>query len=243
MEQQGHKIFISYKYHDKDVFQRVNHRLFEEREIGERTPRDYVNVLETYIKDYSPHYYKAEEDNNDLSRLSDNQIWELLKDKIFDSTLTIILVSPNMKEKNKLDRDQWIPWEIQYSLGLQQRKNSNGGLIRSNTNAMMAIVLPDSSGSYEYYFKYKKCCSSGCRINKTSILFNILKKNTFNLKKDDEVRKCQNKDLIHYGKKHSFIPFYRWDEIDSKEKIENAIRLSYDILSCKDKYNLCYEID
>ena len=141
---QGHNIFISYKYHDDSVYQKINHSLFEGVANKVYTPRDYVNVLETYIKDYSPHYYKAEEDNNDLSGLSDDSIWEILKDKIFHSTLTIVLVSPNMVE-NKPDKEQWIPWEIQYSLGIENRKNSNGDWVRSYTNAMMAIVLPDKN--------------------------------------------------------------------------------------------------
>lgn len=237
----GHKIFISYKYHDKNVYQQIKHELFEQRAIGERTPRDYVNVLETYIKDYSPHYYKAEEDDNDLSKLSDDQIWEILKNKIFDSTMTIVLISPNMKE-NKPDRDQWIPWEIQYSLGLQERKNSKGEIVRSGTNAMMAIVLPDSHNSYDYYFEKKKCCSSGCILNKNNSLFDILKNNTFN-KIEPDSKKCKTGSTVYSGKTHSFIPFYRWDEIDTKETIEKAIQQSFKILNNIKEYKVSHEID
>lgn len=239
----GHKIFISYKYHDHSVYQHINNHLTNKQVSGYLTPRDYVDVLEQYIKDYSPHYYKAEEDNNSLCGLSDDAIWEILKDKIFDSTLTIVLISPNMKEPNKRDRDQWIPWEIQYSLGLQQRKNSNRDLIRSNTNAMLAIVLPDRNGKYTFYFESRECCPTKCRLNKTDSLFYILRENTFNLKNNQNADKCNNGDTIYYGSNHSFIPFYKWDDINNKAAIEEAIQHAYDILANKDNYDICHEID
>ena len=239
----GHKIFISYKYHDSNVYQSITNYLTNQIKRGNLTPRDYVDILAAYIDNYSPHYCKAEEDNNDLSGLSDDKIWDILKDKIFDSTLTIVLISPNMKETNKRDRDQWIPWEIQYSLGLQQKKNSSGNIIRSNTNAMMAIVLPDRNGSYTYYFEQKTCCSSQCRLNKTNTLFNILKNNTFNLIKDPNKRNCEIGDTVYHGDMHSYISFYKWDDINNKQGIEKAIQHAYDILLNKDNYKICHEID
>lgn len=239
----GHKIFISYKYHDSSVCQSISNYLTNQIKRGNLTPRDYVDILATYIKDYSPHYCKAEDDNNDLSKLSDDTIWEILKDKIFDSTLTIVLISPNMKESNKKDRDQWIPWEIQYSLGLQQRKNSSGYLIRSSTNAMFAIVLPDRQGSYDYYFENRTCCSSGCRLNKTNTLFKILKENTFNRVNNPNTRNCSTGNTIYYGDSHSFIAFYKWDDINNKNGIEFAIKRAYEILENKNDYKICHEID
>ena len=162
---------------------------------------------------------------------------------MFDSTLTIVLISPNMREKGKSDKDQWIPWEIKYSLGLEQRKNSSGNLIRSNTNAMLAIVLPDRHGSYEYYFENKTCCPGGCRLNKTNTLFNILRRNTFNRIKNINARKCNIGDTIYSDGFHSFIPFYKWSEINSKKGIEEAIEHAYEILSQKENYDICHEID
>lgn len=239
----GHKIFVSYKFNDSSVYQKINHKLFEGREEGDIIVRDYVNVLQEYFEGHSEHIYKGEDDNTPLGDKSEDWIWSELKDSIFDSTLTIVLISPNMKENGR-DRDQWIPWEISYSLSNETRKDSNGKPVRSNTNAMLAIVLPDRSGKYDYYFENKNCCTSGCRLNKTNILFNILKKNTFN-QKDRYVEKriCDDKSNIYNGMYHSFIHFYKWCEIDSKEKIEEAIRLAYDILSKKEQYDISYEID
>ena len=104
----GHKIFVSYKYHDSSVKKITNNPWSD-------TVRDYVDALENYLTNSSEHIYKGESDDEDLSNLSEDSIWEKLKDRIYDSSLTIVLVSPKMKETKK-DRDQWIPWELSYSL-------------------------------------------------------------------------------------------------------------------------------
>ena len=176
MDVNGHKIFISYKFHDYDVQQMINHHLFEQRKFGEYTPRDYLNVLEKYIKEYSPHYYKAEEDDRPMDGKTEDEIWESLKDKMFDSTMTIVLISPHMKDLDKEEKDQWIPREIRYSLGFETRFTKSGKPIKSNMNAMMAIVLPDRNVSYSYYFEKCDKCDVHCRINKTNTFLYTKKK-------------------------------------------------------------------
>ncbi len=136
----GRKIFVSYKYKDSDV-----------KELSGVTsptwPCDYVN----YIKDAvlaDDDIYKGEESDEDISSWSDDAIWNHLKDKIYDSTITIVLISPNMKEPNRWQESQWIPWEISYSLKETTRNNRT-----SHSNAVLAVVLPDKNGSYSYYNK------------------------------------------------------------------------------------------
>ena len=164
----GHKIFVSYKYADDNV---KNLKLFENS-----TVRDYVDELENKI-DNSNHIFKGESDGEDLSNLSEDAIWEKLKDRIYDSTLTIVFISPNMKEDGLEDREQWIPWEISYSLRETKRKNEAGQEITSKTNAMMAVVLPDSNNSYNYYLEDHTCCFSFCRTHYTGKLFKIIREN------------------------------------------------------------------
>lgn len=103
----GKKIFVSYKYGDDQV---ENLSYYENS-----TVRDYVTKFEDVL-DSSDNIYKGESDGEDLSILSDDTIWEKLKDRIYDSSVTVIFISPGMKENWKLERDQWIPWEISYSL-------------------------------------------------------------------------------------------------------------------------------
>lgn len=72
-----------------------------------------------------------------LSQLSEETIWEKLKNRIYDSTLTIVMLSKGMREQYKEEKDQWIPREISYSLKEMSRTDSNGNPVTSKTNALM----------------------------------------------------------------------------------------------------------
>lgn len=136
----GRKIFVSYKYGDTEVYPVPN--------ITDCSAkvRDYVSWLETKFTDRSDHIYKGEHDDEDLSDKSDDYIWGKLKDKIYDSSVTIVLISPNMKEPNKWEKSQWIPWEISYSVRETTRKDNT-----SHSNAILAVILPDERERYDYY--------------------------------------------------------------------------------------------
>ncbi|NMA36619.1 MAG: hypothetical protein GX948_07220 [Clostridiaceae bacterium] len=136
----GHKVFISYKYEDYDVE-------ILPSATQPTWPCDYVNYIRDCILS-DDDICKGENTNEDLSSWSENRIWEHLKDKIYDSTITIVLISPNMREREKRQRSQWIPWEISYSLQETTRNDRT-----SHNNAVLAVILPDKRGSYEYYDK------------------------------------------------------------------------------------------
>lgn len=180
----GHKIFVSYKYADEDV---KNLTWW-----GNSTVRDYVTEFQNKLS-YEDDINKGEEDDEDLSGLSDTTIWEKLKNRIYDSSVTVVFISPNMKDSSKADRDQWIPWEISYSLKEVSRKTKTGKTVTSRSNAMIAVVLPDSNGSYSYYLESRTCCSSYCTTHHTDKLFTILSKNKFNLK-NPTTRECTNNE-------------------------------------------------
>lgn len=196
----GKKIFVSYKYADDKV------KNLKEGENS--TARDYVDKFEEKL-DSSDNIYKGESDGEDLSELSDDTIWEKLKDRIYDSSVTIVFISPGMKETSKKDRDQWIPWEVSYSLKETSRKNRNGDAVTSHTNAMIAVVLPDENGSYNYYLERKNCCSGGCTMHHTNKLFEIIKKNKFNRIKNGSNRTCDNNDTVWSGT-CSYIEAVKW---------------------------------
>ena len=151
----GRKIFISYKYWDSDVYPVPR---FSDNEAK---VRDYVSWLEEKFINRTEYYYKGESDNEDLSEYSEKYIWNELKDKIYDSSLTIVLISPNMKEPNRWEKSQWIPWEISYSL-----RKTTRGYYTSQRNAVLAVVLPDKYNTYDYYCSMK--------------MFSILKENINN---------------------------------------------------------------
>lgn len=225
----GKKIFVSYKYGDDQV---ENLSYYENS-----TVRDYVTKFEDVL-DSSDNIYKGESDGEDLSVLSDDTIWEKLKDRIYDSSVTVVFISPGMKENWKLERDQWIPWEVSYSLKEVSRKNKNGQAVTSRSNAMLAVVLPDSNGSYSYYLESRNCCGSGCTTHHTDKLFSIIRKNKFNLKNPNK-KVCDTGETIWYGE-YSYIKAVKWSEF-----IKNYS--TYIISACErqdniDDYDICKEV-
>lgn len=226
----GKKIFVSYKYADDQVKDLV---------LGENsTVRDYVDEFEGKL-DSSDNIYKGESEGEDLSNLSDDTIWEKLKNRIYDSSVTIVFISPGMREKWKSDRDQWIPWEVSYSLKETSRKNKNGDSVTSHSNAMIAVVLPDENDSYTYYLEAKNCCSGGCTMHHTNKLFEIIKKNKFNRIKNASKRTCDNNDTIWSGT-CSYIEAVKWSNFieDYQKYVNSAVNRQEHI----DEYNICKEI-
>lgn len=225
----GRKIFVSYKYADYDV---LNLEGQENTKV-----RDYVTKFEDKLEN-SDHIYKGESDDEDLSELEEETIWEKLKDRIYDSSITVIFISPNMKENNKLDKDQWIPWEVSYSLKETSRKDKNGNPVTSRTNAMVAVVLPDSNGSYSYYLKDNSCCSNGCRTHFTNKLFQIIRDNKFN-NKNCKKKVCENNSTIWNGE-CSYIKAVKWD--DFILSYDTYLNQAYERQDNLDEYEIVKEI-
>lgn len=136
----GRKIFISYKYKDYNVKSLPG--------VTQRTcPHHYVQYISNHVLSESD-IYKGESGDEDISLWSEEKIWAYLKDKIYDSSVTIVLISPNMKEPGKWQKSQWIPWEISFSVRETTRNDRT-----SHRNAVLAVILPDRNGSYSYYNK------------------------------------------------------------------------------------------
>lgn len=211
----GKKIFVSYKYADDQV---ENLSMYVNS-----TVRDYVNKFEKKV-DSSDDIYKGESDDEDLSHLTDDTIWEKLKDRIYDSSVTIVFLSPGMKISWKLDRDQWIPWEVSYSLKETSRKTKSGKEVTSHSNAMLAVVLPDTSGSYSWYLESRSCCNSKCTTHHTNKLFEIIKKNKFNKIKNGSKRTCGNNETIWTGT-CSYIEAVKWSNfiVDYQTYVDKAV--------------------
>lgn len=202
------KIFISYKHRDNSVYPLSN-----TWGLQPATARDYVNIIESHFKHTGDHIYKGERGNESLAEFQRDTIRGRLADKIYDSTVTIVLISPNMKEWVSLEKDQWIPWEISYSL---REKSRNG--IPSKPNAILAVMLPDRYNSYDY----AKAENFG---------FDILKKNQSNLKYSYPAEK-----LLHNRCSNSYILQPTWKDFTNNYNgwIEAALEIRQNI----DKYNI-----
>lgn len=171
----GKKIFVSYKFNDDDVQQFACK--YSDFAPTKTTVRTYVNELEEIIG--LDNIYKGEHDGEDMSRFKDDTIWSHLKDKIFDSAVTIVLISKNMKDFFVEEQEQWIPQELSYSLKEFTRTTNDGKKERkSKTNALIAIVLPDRNGLYSYYIRNDSVIN---QFNK-NITFGIINENMYNKK-------------------------------------------------------------
>lgn len=159
------KIFVSYKYGDNDV------KKLTMDPLNIDTVRSYVDLLERIIGE--DNIYKGEHDGEDLSNFKDETIWTKLKDKIFDSSITIVLISKNMKDPYIKESEQWIPQEISYSL---KEITRNDGARKSKSNAMICVIIPDRYGSYDYYIRRENIIFP----YNTDITFEIIKGNMNN---------------------------------------------------------------
>lgn len=196
------KIFVSYKYGDSGVL-----HIPRQGEYDPTTARHYVDVLQAYI-DANDHINKGEDDGEDMSRFKDETIASNLRDKIYDSSVTLVIISKNMRDISTPEADQWIPWEVAYSLRDKTREDRT-----SRTNAMLAVVLPDENGSYEYFVQPIGCAHCGSIRWKQDTLFNVLGKNMFN-RKQSKTTLCPNGvcGVLHTGKDHSYIHPVKWND-------------------------------
>jgi hypothetical protein len=223
----GNKIFVSYKFNDKSVYP-LNGI------VGTKV-RDYVDIIEQRI-DLSYHICKGESNDEDLSGYKESYIWELLKPRIYDSSVTIVIISPNMMILGRSEKSQWIPWEISYSLKEISRSDRT-----SHSNAVFSVVLPDVNNSYCYYIKILDCCEKGCDKYNNEEVFPIISSNTLN-KYNMNYKYCCNglKKHIEEGEEPSYIFPIRWNYFinNINFSVNRAIKLRNNIYN----YNITKEV-
>jgi len=103
------KTFISYKYHEA---------------------RDLRNKIIEKLGDDAKYYRGETSISPNLSDATTDRIKEHLKNMIFSTSVTIVIISPRMKES------KWIDWEIEYSL-----HNYKRGDITSGSNGIVGVIM------------------------------------------------------------------------------------------------------
>lgn len=144
----AHKTFISYKYS-------------EARDLRDR-------IIEALGDDAT--YHKGEtSDSPDLTDTSTENIKRVLRNMMYDTSVTIVIISPHMKES------KWIDWEIEYSIKDNTRKSRT-----SHTNGVIGVIMK-SEGSYSW-FKTTRTNSDGCSSSSydRSKVYDIINNNRFN---------------------------------------------------------------
>lgn len=222
----GRKIFVSYKYADALVQPLPG--------LLRTTARHYVDHLQAYL-DADDHINKGEQDGQSLRDFADATIASRLRDKIYDSSLTIVLASKGMRSLGP-ESDQWMPWEISYSLRSKTRDGRTSG-----PNALIALVLPDEAGSYSHVIVDDSCPHCHCRTVLAENTFGILARNTFNAKAPRylECARHEGGGRVFQGD-HSYVQFVKWRDFmgGSETYLQNA----YIAQDAIDSYNIAVNV-
>jgi hypothetical protein len=164
-------------------------------------------------------YYKGETaDSPDKTDTSTENIKEHLKDMIFDTSVTILIVSPNIKTS------KWIDWEIEYSLKEITRADRT-----SRSNGIVGVIQKVDD-SYDWLITSAKN-DDGCTTtsHQTSKLYPIINKNRYNLSGDDKYScpHCQSYSQLD----GSYISLIKEDVFlnNPNKYIENAYEKSQEI--------------
>lgn len=231
------KVFISYKYKDeevaklKDAFYEVVNDVLQWNYRNTRV-RDYVDLLQEKIgKD---NINLGEKDDESLDDFSNETIETLLKQRIRQCSVTIVVISKGMRETNKGENEQWIPWEISYSLRVVPV-----GAKTKQMNAVLGIILPDETGSYNWYYTSNPACNS--ITHHTSQLFKILRENMFNIL-EKEFRECDG-TKIHTKNEPSLIKTVKWDDFMNGNNADYYIEKAIEIKDDAESYDVHVNMD
>lgn len=195
----AHKTFISYKYSEA---------------------QDLRDAIIDKLGDDASYYQGETSDSPDLTDYKTETIREHLKDMIFGTTVTIVIVSPHMTES------EWIDWEIEYSL----REYSRNGK-KSKSNGVVGVVMK-VDGGYDWLRSTTKHEDGHTSTNNNSNrMYKIINDNRFNENpKVYSCEKCKTVDRLT----GSYISLIPEDEFldDPTTFIENA----YQKCQSVDKY-------
>ena len=187
----AHKTFISYKYS-------------EATDLRDR-------IIEAMGEDAI--YYKGEtKDSPDRSEQAEGTIEKALTDMMFDTSVTIVIISPHMKESN------WIDWEISYCLKKITRKDRT-----SHRNGIVGVIMKVNN-SYDW-FKYKVTKPDGHVLNgyHREKVYDIINENRFN---QDPVKYHCAQCHSYNGLTGSYIAYV--EEDDFLADIDKYINNAYD---------------
>ena len=144
----AHNTFISYKYSEAQL---LRDKIVQS--LGEAAA-----------------YYKGEtSDSPDLTDTSTENIKKNLRDMMYNTSVTIVIISPNIK------KSKWIDWEIEYCLSNYSRKGRT-----SLTNGVVAVIMK-VNGGYDWLTNHLVNCHGRSVVNyKNELLYPIIYENHFN---------------------------------------------------------------
>lgn len=206
----AHKTFISYKYDEAQDL------------------RDRIIIA---LGDDATYYKGETSESPDLTDTSTETIKKHLTDMMYDTSVTIVIISPNMK------KSKWIDWEIEYCLKRITRKDRT-----SQRNGVVGVIQKDKDKGDYSWFENLITNSDGCRVltyNEEKV-FDIIKNNRFNQKPKEyacSTCHCVNKlngSYIAYVREEDFLNSPAFYIDNAFEKSEND---DYEIESTRARGN------
>lgn len=180
--------------------------------------QDLRDLIIEKLGDDASFYQGETAESPDLTNTSVENIKENLKNMIFGTSVTIVIISPN------LNNSKWVDWEIEYSLKEYKRGNTT-----SRTNGIVGVVMK-VNGGYDWLISvYQNPDGCSTRSIDNSLLYDIIKKNRFNLNTADKYScpTCKTFDQLN----GSYISLVEQDRFLNNPQyfIENAYNKSKSI--------------
>ncbi len=189
----AHKTFISYKHSEA---------------------QELRNNIITALGNDAQFYNGERSDSSDLTDTSTENIKKELTKMMYDTSVTIVIISPKMKES------KWIDWEIKYCLKKTTRQGRT-----SQTNGIVCVIQK-VNGGYSW-FKVKNQGIDGCSFvsYKEHLVFDVISNNRNNQNPKKHVcNSCKTINsltgsYISYVEEEAFL-------VEHKKYIENAFEKS-----------------
>lgn len=124
-------------------------------------------------------FYNGERvDSPDMTDLKTATIKKALTDMMFNTSVLIVIISPNMRQS------KWIDWEIEYCLQNNTREGRT-----SQTNGVIGVIKK-VNGGYDW-FKTQNQQIDGCTTSSysTTLVYDIINKNRFN--QEPKIYSCE----------------------------------------------------
>lgn len=187
------KTFISYKY---------------------REAQDLRDTIIKALGDDASFYQGETADSPDMTDTSTENIKSNLTDMMYDTSVTIVIISPNVADS------KWIDWEIEYCLKEISREGRT-----SKTNGVVGVIQ-EVNGGYDWLVT-TKTNQDGCTVRDINEepLYEIIKKNRGNrVNKEYTCQECKCISQLN----GSYIALIDEDEFlkDPDQYIENAFEKS-----------------
>ncbi len=172
-------------------------------------------------------YYNGETaDSPDLTGTTVENIKKNLTDMMHGTSVTIVVVSPNLKDS------KWVDWEIEYSLKEITREDRT-----SCTNGVVGVIQK-VDGSYDWLIS-TSTKDDGCSVRTidSDKLYKIINENRYNLTGDDKYacKQCKTYDQLE----GSYLSLIK--EEDFLENPQKYIENAYDKCQSIDNYEISKE--